>query len=365
MKRALVMIMALALPAVAVADSAWDDVAQWSTEDIEALLTDSPWVVEVEVYPEQVGRDTRLLPPDHPFYDPMTADVLAWQPGREPMPGISESAPARKQPQTPAADYYVRWYSARVVREALVRAGTLSETMTDAQAAELRRDDDLRYILSVSGASLERLAQLPWTAFEANVELFSSDGVRYPLLEALVNGPEVVLVFDRTDVPSVTAQTEWVQLEARFGDAVFDARFTPADMMHGDVFDIEGEPVTDPASNPHRAVEMAVLKGADRGLKRAVRRVELRENAESAPDVVIVYDPRFETGELATLDFETRTFSLATRVGAAKVDLRRVWIVNLATGQRRWLRGADAAKLTELSPGTARVFYEGVVQKGR
>ena len=346
-----------------IATGTWDDVGEWTQEEVETLLTQSPWVVKVSVQPEQVARDTRLLPPSHAFYDPLTADVLAWQRGSPAFPGLSEQAPAREIPQQPPADYYVRWYSARTVRESLVRAGTLADAMTQEQAATLRRDDDLRYIVSISGGGLERLRALSWKTFEANVELTSTDGARYPLLEAQVNGPEVVLVFDRTDEPAVTKDTESVHFKAHFGDALFEATFYPGLMKHGAFVDIDGVPDVDPRTNALRAVELSLLRGADRGLKRAVRRVEVRENGKTLPDIIVVYDPRYETGELASLNFETRSLALATRVGASGVKARRVWILNALTRQRRWLRGEDCAKLTQLSPGAARVFYDGVVQR--
>lgn len=340
----------------------------WSITEVQDFMLHSPWVVRVSGAQTGIGSASiapRELPPDHPFYDPVTADIVAFHPR-------AGAAPA-------PAPYFVRWYSARLMREVLVRGAQLarpgSKGLDAVQRRKLLEDDDLVYVVTVSGPGLHALDELGWSTFEKNIWLYSDTGERFEILDVrtprdLGGSGEVMFFFDRAG-RTVAADATRVTFHAEIGTAVLDATFHPREMAVAGRRDLAGRPPSEPDEVLRRRLALALSEGAEPAFKRALTATEVRPVEESdALDFIVVYDARRETPhetQTSSPTFDQRMIEAARRVGASwgkdEPALRTFWFVDIASGHQAYLQGPDCVTLATLDGAEADELFQSAVKR--
>jgi hypothetical protein len=150
----------------------WEDkpYTEWTAEDVNRVLQDSPWVFAalraLPLAPE-VTSDAPALDAGFGTGIPLGADSL-----RFPGSPAGLQTPARGRPRAETVNAAIRWDSSRTIREALARALQLAGQATPDQAAQW-------------------LAETP------------------PHNEIFVGGPWLHLVLDKIARPGTTKEAEW------------------------------------------------------------------------------------------------------------------------------------------------------------
>jgi hypothetical protein len=102
---------------------------QWDEKDIRKILTDSPWSKVIQVPAAwTTGGDSAGVP------DPATPSAAQEHSPDGGIMGQRGTGAAPAAPQIPQATFVVRWVSARVVREAVLRSAVLAGRMKQEDA---------------------------------------------------------------------------------------------------------------------------------------------------------------------------------------------------------------------------------------
>ena len=177
MKRSLILLLAIAVPAgLVAADEAWKTkpYQQWEMKDVQKVLNESPWVRVVHVEAKWQAAGGKGVPVDKDATAPGNYGAQGGQGGANngsvggnSSYGMGAGAPASansgsiaqnssimNSAKTPEATFMVRWFSALSVREALARAQVLSGRMTEADAGKALADQPDEYAITVVGPDM-------------------------------------------------------------------------------------------------------------------------------------------------------------------------------------------------------------------
>ncbi len=132
---------------------------EWDKVDLGIVLNNSPWckkvVVDVNWKRNSSSGGQAELPSSDP--DPELRNHMATQKGgmpdsSPPDPSMTSAAPGgANSPQTP---FYIRWYSSRVIREALAREAIINGKLSEAEGAELLAAPVTDYEIIVLGPDM-------------------------------------------------------------------------------------------------------------------------------------------------------------------------------------------------------------------
>lgn len=372
----------LLLAAPLLLGASWEDesVDQWSLAQVQDFMIESPWAVRISQTDAGIGRVSVApaeLPEDHPMFDAVTADIARWEPGVAPEPGVrKKKIPARKRRRRVEHVYYARWYSAHVVREALVRGAQLAENeLTPPQQRQLLKDDDRYYVITLSGPGLTHLNEVSFEVLRGRVTLELGNGESFPLIDIrrpreLGGTAEAMFFFDRS-AGSIPPDTHRATFVAELGTARFEADFNPRQMVFQGQSDISGVPPADDDEALRRHLESVLVAGADPAFKRGLANTELRRGAPDAkPDLIVLYDSSREDPDSSTAEpFRKRMRDAGLRVGhdmdGTVAGLRTFWFIDVATGQQAYVRGQDCLISSRLQPGAAEEYFDSRIQTPR
>jgi len=181
MKPKRILVLAFALPAVAIAaDEAWKSkpYKQWDTKDVQKVLTDSPWSRGVHVEAKWRAASGGGVPIDRDASSPGNYGAQAGSPGGngnvggQSSSGMGAGAPSNANSgslaqntailnsgKAPETTFMVRWFSALTVREALARAQVLTGGMSEADADKALTDEPTEYTITVAGPDMTPFAK--------------------------------------------------------------------------------------------------------------------------------------------------------------------------------------------------------------
>lgn len=180
MKSTTFLVLALVLlVSVAYADDVWKSkpYQQWELKDVQKILADSPWahVVHVTATWRKPGDASLPLEPGGSTpgnYGTQSGSTSAGSgagagaasaPSSGSMPGgpsnantgsLAQNQSILNSANAPEANFAVRWFSARAVRQALSRAQVLSGAMTEADATKALADEPTEYAITVVGQDM-------------------------------------------------------------------------------------------------------------------------------------------------------------------------------------------------------------------
>jgi hypothetical protein len=231
---AFALLLALTAAAAQKKDKPW---TEWSKKDVEQMLNDSPWAQT------QTDTDTSQM-----FYSPSTDPRMT---------GVRNNSTTDTRlgqgatNQAVSVKFHVQFFSARPIRQALVRRMTIQQKPTPEAAqkmtnfAEMQPKDSI--IVTVTFESTDqRYAASVMQAFNSaatgtlknNTYLERSDGKHLFLEEYVPPGKDgfgARFIFLRypDEQPFITASTAEVRFYAQFSnDLKVDRRFKIADMLY-------------------------------------------------------------------------------------------------------------------------------------
>ncbi len=315
--------------------------AEWTLEEVREILSTSPWVTTVEVFPAALAT-----------------------------PGSGQSKPVALPQRVPLT---IRWYSAGIVREATVRGAELAGSKIPAeQRAELTRPSDRFYIVSVTAPeTLAVLDSSPLETLVANTHLSSDNGKPIPLTlikrPAENGGPEALFLFDKG--AGIPADAKKLTFRTAAGELKVEARFSADKMVWNGARDLDGD--TGPVSadeKRRREIQSAVLSGEAPEFVRAVTDVRIEQaKGEKRPwKVYVFYDPARELSHPAEArlpDIAGRKLGVARRVGryssANKAAVQVIVFVDPSKGKAvDYLLGADAETIASLAPESGEKLFK-------
>lgn len=135
---------------------------QWDKGDLELILYNSPWAEKVVVDVNWKRSSHAELPAtptsDAELYNRMT-NQKGGMPDTSP-PDRSMDSTASSSANLPQTLFYLRWYSSRVMREALAREAVLAGRISDAEAAKLLATPITDYEIIVFGPDMTPFQKL-------------------------------------------------------------------------------------------------------------------------------------------------------------------------------------------------------------
>jgi len=154
----------LGVVALAYAGDAWKkDFTQWSQDDVERILKDSPWAKETLARFDAEVRKGRGDPGSGISVgagDPLNGGMPAG-PGRPPVAGMSGPMDSASGAGLPTMNVTVRWESALPVKQALLRLKFGSQLPPESDPSyTLNRPED-HYIVGVVGLEMPRKQKKP------------------------------------------------------------------------------------------------------------------------------------------------------------------------------------------------------------
>lgn len=311
--------------------------ADWTAEDAAEVLTKSPWVVEVQVFPNAVKS------PEEAAQKPT---------------GSMKRVPVR-----------VGWRSAGVYRNAQAKQ---FQGLSPEQLAEMTRPDDRFYVIELrADESLSVLDSVPATELLRSSSLIV-DGHARPLAfvvpPAELKAPQARFFFERGDGIPAGAKQAVFRTSAR--DLGVEAKFKLDKMTWQGKRDLDGDlGDLSPIEKLRREIQAAVLGDGDTVFHRAVAdvRVEKMKDERRPWAAYVFYDPARELSspeEARAVDGLARKQGIASRLGAWSLSnrsvLQAIVFVNPKTQQaEEFILGADAEKLSKAPPeGAAKLFKE-------
>ncbi len=136
---------------------------QWDQHDIEQILNNSPWgkrlIVAASWRPAQFQNTNQSGQSQPSAGDPASAGSQNGGPpkGAAMLPNNGRTADTGDQPAAgmiPQTPFFIRWYSSRVMREALVRASVIKGQMSEADAAKFLAEPVTEYEVIVFGPDM-------------------------------------------------------------------------------------------------------------------------------------------------------------------------------------------------------------------
>ena len=363
----------LAVPALAAKDDFWNKMpsTEWTLEQVRDVLSKSPWVKTVEVFPAALKS--------------------------------KEEASSKPIGSVKRVGVYVRWYSAGILRHAAARAVELSNPSApkealEKQRAEITRPHDRFYIITVSAPeSLGAIEPITLEELAKKSSLKAGD-LSFPLVNVSkpseTTQPEALFYFDRGG-RSIPAETKSATFETAFADLKLEAKFDLEKMVWNGQRDIDGDTLAgvtfdektkkwiDAAGKPverdieaemrRREIQAAVLEGAEPQFARAITDVKVEKKGDPKRPwaVYVFYDPNRELSspaEATNVDVMGRKRGIASRVGAwsasHKNTLEAVVFVDPAAGKATdYIVGADCEKLSKMAPEGGEAFFKKQLQK--
>lgn len=201
------------MPALAAAAEFWDarPFAEWSDQDIQRMLTDSPWSHQVSVVVPRAPREGGDL-----------------QPGGR---GGDDSGRGGFPTPAPQLKLSVQWRSAQPMRQAIARRDFGPVDKIPADVRETLERDDSVYVVVVLGLPL----RLSAGAADAIKVTFLRRAGRQPIA-ANAGGPQtsgnafaLIFAFPRTD--AITPQDNDVEFVTKVGDLEIKRKFKLKEMV--------------------------------------------------------------------------------------------------------------------------------------
>lgn len=134
---------------------------QWDKADLAIILNDSPWVKKVVVDVSWKRSASPGGQPGMPTSDP-AVELREHQEMQKagppdtspPDPSMSSVGSSGTTSTSPSTAFYIRWYSSRVIREALTRVAIISGKISDAEGAKLLAEPVTDYEIIVFGPDM-------------------------------------------------------------------------------------------------------------------------------------------------------------------------------------------------------------------
>lgn len=231
------LILVLCVATLASAADAWKkDFMQWSQNDVERILSDSPWCKETLARFDAQIRKQHNDPGSGISVgatDPVNGGMPAG-PGRSPVVGMSGPLDASAAAGMPSMNVTVRWESALPVKQALLRLKFGNQLPPESDPNYTLNSVEDHYIVAITGLVLPRAKKKPGEdgspqdrirdEFLATGQLIRRNKPALGASEVRVNPPEardeVLFLFPKTDPISldekdVTFQTEQGAFEIR------------------------------------------------------------------------------------------------------------------------------------------------------
>jgi len=345
MKRFLMMtaLALVALPALAADDPFAKKPADWTLEDVKAVLNkENAWVKTSEVF---------------------SRDLLATE------------EKSQKTVSNDRESAFIRWYSAGIIRQAVVRAAKLAGGLADQQAAEMTKPIDRFYVIEVSASKLTVADAIGFDEMEKNVTLESDDGSKFALVNVVrpkqTGAPEILFFFDRGK--GIPESAKKATFRWQLGDTKIEGPFDLAKMVVDGKRDLDGDtaPLT-AEEKRRRAIQAAALTDADLLLKRAVEDLSVEKSPSPARPwkIVIFYNANRAADQgtdLVALAL-THKEQLARDVGkwssANKDSVYALVFADRSAGKvTDFVTGQDAEALAKKQGEAARKFFESKLQK--
>lgn len=232
----LIFLVLAALSSVGFAQKADKPWTEWTKEEVQKLLENSPWA--------QVQNDTDT---SQQFFSPTSDPRLTTNPGSTGSVNLAQGATN----QAVNVKYFVRLFSARPIRQALIRQMVLKQKPPDEAFAKMRQFAEVKsetsIIVTVSFESTDqRYGNKVMQAFNSavtstlknNTYLQRTDGKQLFLEEYIPPGKDgfgARFIFLRLpdERPFVDAKTAELRFVAQFSsDIKIDRRFKIAAMMY-------------------------------------------------------------------------------------------------------------------------------------
>jgi hypothetical protein len=133
---------------------------QWDKADLVVILNDSPWAkkVDVDVNWKRNASGGSIAAPEsdttgelREHMDTAKGGMPDTAPPDRSMDSAASSGGASPAPRTP---FYIRWYSSRVIREALAREAILNGRISEADGAKLLAEPVTDYEITVFGPDM-------------------------------------------------------------------------------------------------------------------------------------------------------------------------------------------------------------------
>lgn len=326
----LVSLAAALLPLSALAADYTDKKADaWTAEESVQVLTKSPWVIEVQVFP------AALRAPDE-----------------------AQSKPTTSMMRVPVS---VGWQSSGIYRHALSKQ---YKDLSPEQLDEMTRPDDRFYVIEVSAQETLGVFDSVSDKELAAATSLEVDGTKYPLSflmqPAGLKAPRARFFFDRGEGIPEEAKTAVFRTKVR--DVTLEAKFKLSKMtwlgkrdLDGDIGEItEGE-------KRRRAVQKAVLGTESPEFHRAIVDVRLEKLKDKTRPwaAYVFYEP---TREAADVDVAARKLGIVQRVGtwsaANNSVIQAIVFLDPKNNKAQdYVLGPDAEKLAKMAPeGAAAQF---------
>ena len=132
---------------------------QWDKADLAVVLNNSPWAKKVVVDVSWERTPSSDGQPGMPTSDQTAALSEHMNLSKGGLPDTSPPDPSMTSagssgPQTPQTPFYVRWYSSRVIREALAREAIINGRISEAEGAKLLAEPVIDYEIIVLGPDM-------------------------------------------------------------------------------------------------------------------------------------------------------------------------------------------------------------------
>lgn len=134
---------------------------QWDKADLAVILKDSPWVKKVVVDVNwkrnpSSGSQAGMAASDPTVELREHADMQKGGPPdtSPPDPSMSSVGSSGGASTSPNTAFYIRWYSSRVIREALTRVAIISGRISEAEGAKLLAEPVTDYEIIVFGPDM-------------------------------------------------------------------------------------------------------------------------------------------------------------------------------------------------------------------
>ena len=206
----------------------------WSDKDIRKIMTDSPWSRSVNVILDVIPDGSVLRgrvgvpPPNGP--GPGIAEAGGGLGVGQSAPPPGAPSPAPVQTGAPRTNLIVRWESATIVRQALVKLQYGDKAGSSQEAQKRLEPDAAYYIIAVGNlpASQRRKALLGMTTLTANGKDHPIAAKDVVYVEAGGGTIEARFLFPRDF--GLTADDKEAEFATMFGKAAVKARFNLKNM---------------------------------------------------------------------------------------------------------------------------------------
>ena len=354
--------LSLAVCATAEAKDDWmsKKPADWTAEDVKAVMDKSAWAQTIQVFPTTLAGATKT---DKPVTGGTRVPVQA------------------------------KWFSSRLIKSAIVRNAELQGVkMTDEQKAESTRPDDRFYEILITADKLDVLDSTPFPDL-AKTTTLEVDGQSLPLVTILrpqeLKGGQSQFIFRKGK--SVPATAKSVTLKSTWNGSNIEFKWDLTKMVWSPTCDNGGKPVRDiigdakaespqvrdldgdfcpvgPAETRRREVMASIIGSGDEALNRAISDVRTKKNGEKT-SIVVFYDPTKEVASegASSPDPMARKEAMAKAVGtwatAHKDDpLEFLLFVDPAKKAPELIVIACTQRLAKLdASGAAKLFKEKLI----